>query len=212
MKNSSKEQFKFNSSNDSVIVQKLKPIDGMNLAIIKTTPTNAQLKAYKFKIKTLDPDLVGFDYYLNDDFIKSDYSDESTYSILNKYGLLPKSFYYLYSLDTNQSVIEEPFTEILNIDIEEGLISVSCFNGLYCELYNLEGKLIDTGKYLKLGKDGLYHLEPIGCSFDVVNKHIKGKSINLFITDVFDDIEAILKTVHYDYLFDDLKIEDALVA
>ncbi len=212
MKNSSKEQFEFNSNNDSVIVQKLKPIDGMNLAIIKTTPTNAQLKAYMFKIKTLDPDLVGFDYYLNDDFIKSDYSDESTYSILNKYGLLPKSFYYLYSLDTNQCVIDVPFTEILNIDIEEGLISVSCFNGLYCKLYNLEGKLIDTGKYLELGKDGLYYLVPIGCGFEVVNKHIKGESIILFIIDVFDDIQAVLKTVHYDYLFDDLKIEDALVA
>jgi len=212
MKNSSKEQFKFNSNNNFDIVQKLKPIEGMNLAIIQTTPTKAQLKAYKFIIKTLDPDLVGFDYYLNDDFIKSDYSDESTHSILNKYGLLPESFYYLYSLDTNQCVIDKPFTNILNIDIEEGLISVSCFNGLYCELYNLGGKLIDTGKYLTLGKDGLYHLEPIGCGFEVVNKHIKGESMNLFITDVFDDIEAVLKTVHYDYLFDDLKIEDAFAA
>ena len=165
MKNSSKEQFKFNSSNDSVIVQKLKPIDGMNLAIIKTNPTNAQLKAYKFKIKTLDPDLVGFDYYLNDDFIKSDYSDESTYSILNKYDLLPKSFYYLYSLDTNQCVIDEPFTQILNIDIEEGLISTSSYNDLYNQLFNFEGKLIDTGKYLILGRDSLYYSEPSGCTW-----------------------------------------------
>ena len=202
----------FNSKNEFTISHKLKTFNGINLVVIKTTPTIGQLKTYLSNIKTLDPDLVGFDYYLNNDFIKSDYSDQSTYSILNKYGLLPKSFYYLYSLDTNQCVIEEPFTEILNIDIEEGLISVSCFNGLYCELYNLEGKLIDTGKYLILGRDSLYYSEPSGCTWPSVNKHFKGQFLHLFIAESLHELDVMIKTVNYDYLFDDLKIEDAFAA
>jgi len=202
----------FNSNNEFIISYKLKTFNGINLVVIKTTPTIGQLKTYLSNVKKLDPDLVGFEYYQNDDFIQSTYSDESTISILSKYDLLPKSFYYLYSMDTNKCIIDEPFTQILNIDFEEGLISTSSYNDLYNQLFNFEGKLIDTGKYLILGRDSLYYSEPSGCTWPSVNKHFKGQFLHLFVAESLHELDVMIKAVNYDYLFDDLKIEYAFAA
>jgi hypothetical protein len=202
----------FNSKNEFTITHKLKTFKGTNLAIIKTTPTIGQLKTYLSEIRSNYPDLIGYEFYHNEDFIQSTYTDESTISILSKYDLMPESFFYLYSMDTNKCIINKPFTEILNIDIEEGLISTSSYNDLYDELYNFEGKLIDAGKNLILGQNGLYYSEPSGCSWTVVFKHFKSESLYLFCAEFLHELDFMIKAVNYDYLFDDLKIEDAFAA